>query len=570
MKKEAKIYVKQFYKGNIGYLLLSVVKTIFSTVSALLAAWIIQQAIDLIAGVDTGFTLKDLVWVIIVGFALMGTSAIIDYLSRPKFITKAMTQYKGLVFQKLSEKNISAFHKENSSLYISALTNDSNAIETSYLSNVFTVIDLTLLLIGGLGLMFYYDWLLTLISIGVSLLPIIIVVCTGGILGKAVKRVSKEEEEYVSIINDSLKGFSVIKSFKAEAKILGLHARKLKSVCSAKEGREKRKIIVQTFADFGGVILQFGILIIGAYLVLSGKNMSAGSVFVFVQLLNYVINPIQGIPVALVQMGAAKKLIEKTATVLEENVREEGNAVLPALQKGIKVENLSFGYTEEEKVLNDVSFTFEMGKSYCLVGASGSGKTTLLNLLMASRDDYQGNIYYDDADVRTLESESLFDLVSLIQQNVFVFQSNIRDNITMYGEFEEEEIQRVLRLSGLEQLVLERGVDYQCGENGSGLSGGERQRISIARALLKKSQVLLVDEATASLDAKTANEISHAILSLDGITKIVVSHDLDENVLQKYDCILTLKNGKIIEYGSFAELMERKEYFYSLYTVSQK
>ena len=160
-------------------------------------------------------------------------------------------------------------------------------------------------------------------------------------------------------------------------------------------------------------------------------------------------------------------------------------------------------------------------------------------------------------------------IISVVQQNVFIFNASIRDNITMFASFPKAEVDRAIALSGLSKLIEERGEDYRCGENGSGLSGGERQRISIARSLLKKAQVLLVDEATAALDAQTAYQVSSAILDLPELTSIVVTHSLDEALLKRYDCILTLKNGRIAEAGSFPELMEKKGYFYSLYTVSQ-
>ena len=139
----------------------------------------------------------------------------------------------------------------------------------------------------------------------------------------------------------------------------------------------------------------------------------------------------------------------------------------------------------------------------------------------------------------------------------------------MFAEFSEAEVDRAIRLSGLSELIAERGEEYLCGENGSNLSGGEKQRISIARSLLKQSQILLVDEGTAALDAQTAFQVSDAILDLDGMTRIVVTHALDETLLKRYDTILTLKHGTIAESGSYEELMEKKGYFYSLYTVSQ-
>ena len=218
--------------------------------------------------------------------------------------------------------------------------------------------------------------------------------------------------------------------------------------------------------------------------------------------------------------------------------------------------------------LANINCTFELGKKYAIVGASGSGKSTLLNLLMASYQSYDGKILYDDTELRNISSSNLYEIESIIQQNVFVFNATIKDNITMFRDFSEEQIDEATRLSGLSALIEEKGADYLCGENGSGLSGGEKQRISIARSLLKKSQVLLVDEATAALDAETAYQVSSAILGLDGVTSIVVTHALDEALLKRYDGIITLKNGSIVETGTFDELIAEKGYFYSLYTIS--
>ncbi len=234
------------------------------------------------------------------------------------------------------------------------------------------------------------------------------------------------------------------------------------------------------------------------------------------------------------------------------------------------MKNLTFAYEEEKNVLHDVNFAFEAGKSYCLVGSSGSGKSTLLNLLMASYHNYSGSIYYDEAELQSIRSEALYDMISVIQQNVFIFNASIRDNITMFSDFPREAVDRAIEMSGLSELIAERGEDYLCGENGCGLSGGEKQRISIARSLLKKSPVLLADEATAALDVQTAAQVSNAILDLSGLTRIVVTHTLEALLLKRYDCILTLKNGSIVEAGSFDELMKRKGYFYSLFTVAQK
>ena len=322
-------------------------------------------------------------------------------------------------------------------------------------------------------------------------------------------------------------------------------------------------------SGLAGGVLQFGVFFVAAALALTGKGITAGTAIVFVQLLNYVLAPIQAFPAFYAGAKSSFGLIEKLAQALGRNVPDEGESIEPRLTAGISVRNLGFAYDEGRPVLKDVDMDLKAGGCYALVGGSGSGKSTILNLLMASSGDYTGEILYDGKELKTVSAGSLYDLVSIIQQNVFVFNSTIRDNITMFSEFPVEEIERAVRLSGLGGLIAEKGADYLCGENGSGLSGGERQRISIARALLRKTPVLFVDEATAALDAETSFGVTDAILKLDGYTRVIVTHDLDENILRRCTGLFALKNGEITERGSFDELMERKGYFYSLFTVSQ-
>ena len=170
-----------------------------------------------------------------------------------------------------------------------------------------------------------------------------------------------------------------------------------------------------------GVIAQFGVFIAGAALAMNGHAISAGTLIAFVNLMNYVVNPIGSVPQYMAQCKASCALIDKLADALEDNVREEGLENKKELSRGITVNDLSFGYEAEKCVLQDVNFTFEAGKSYAIVGASGSGKSTLLNLLMASHNGYSGSICYDDTELRQISSESLYEMVSVVQQNVFIF-----------------------------------------------------------------------------------------------------------------------------------------------------
>ena len=164
---------------------------------------------------------------------------------------------------------------------------------------------------------------------------------------------------------------------------------------------------------------------------------------------------------------SAYGLIDKLAQALNKNVSDEGEQIPPQLNEGISVKDLAFAYEEGKPVLCDVDMELRAGGCYALVGGSGSGKSTILNLLMASSKNYQGEILYDGKELKTISTGSLYDLVSIIQQSVFVFNSTIRDNTTMFSEFPEEEIDRAVRLSGLSKLIGEKGVDYLCGENSS-------------------------------------------------------------------------------------------------------
>ena len=562
-------FMRQFYRGNGFRFALAMVQTVLLTGANLMISWLIQQIIDLSTGVDIGFTFGQIVGLTAVSIALEVGAFAFAYVSKPRLIARGIGQYKEYVFAQMCKKGISAFSGENSAVYISALSNDANSIETGYLANIFVIIDNCLMCAGALVLMFWYSPLLTVISIALSVLPLLASLATGNLVARAEKQVSDRNETYMTTLKDSLAGFSVIKSFRAEVQMCRIFAERVGKVSDAKCLRKKMSVLVQMLSALSGCIVQFGVFLIGAYLALRGAGLSAGTVLVFVQLLNYVINPVGNIPQALAECKASKALVEKVAKALSENVREEGSVQKTTLDKGITLDGVSYSYSPEKQVLNGMNVTFEAGKSYALVGASGCGKSTLLNLLMASDTDYSGSIRYDDTELREIRTDALYELVSVIQQNVFIFNASIRDNITMFSDFPREEVDRAMEQSGLSALVEARGEGFQCGENGCNLSGGEKQRISIARSLLKKSRVLLVDEATAALDVQTASQVSGAILDLRDITRIVVTHSLEESQLKRYDRILTLKNGRIHEEGTFAELMAKKGYFYSLFTVAQ-
>ena len=562
-------FVKELFRRNTFNLSMTVLASLIGAATSLMISWLLKAIIDLISG-ECPYTMGTLLIVVAVSIGIISLGWALDHAFLSRFRAKAMRQYRAYVFDRLLDKGIQAFSGENSSLYLSALSNDVNTIEQDFVGRLQNALEVVVTFLGALGLMLWYSPLLTLIAIGFSLLPILVSIVLGDKAAHAEKAVSDKKEAYTGMLKDALTGFAVIKSFKAENSIARLHGSSNDAVAQASEQRSKVTVNVGYASNIAGGILQIGVFLVAAALALSGKGVTAGTALIFVQLLNYVLAPIQSLPTFYAGTKSAFGLMDKLAQALHKNVPDKGEHIEPELTEGIELKDLTFAYEPKKPILKDVDMDLKAGGCYALVGGSGSGKSTILNLLMAAYDTYEGQILYDGRELKTISPGSLYDLVSIIQQNVFVFNSTIRDNITLFSDFPKAEVDRAVRLSGLRKLIAEKGEDYLCGENGAGLSGGERQRISIARALLRKTPVLLVDEATAALDAETSFEVLDAILKLDGYTRIMVTHDLDENILRRCTGLFTLKNGAIAEQGTFDELMEKKGYFYSLFTVSQR
>lgn len=559
----------QFYRGNRGVFALAVFAALAGGTLNLIVTWLMQQLIDAASGAPGALPLAALAEITGGFVVLCAVLFLLKYASEPRFIARAMRQYKELAFQKLTEKSIASFRDESTAAYLSALTNDAASVEADYLAQQLAVITKTVTFFGALFMMLWYSPLLTAIAVGVTALPLAASLLTGGRLQAAEKQVSERNRDFTAALSDCLSGFAVVKTFKAEREIFQLFAGSNRALEQEKFSRRRLKVLIGMIGAVTGLVAQLGVFLAGAWLALSGSGLTAGTVILFVNLMNFMIGPVSELPALLAGRRAALGLIGKLADALEKDGSAGGSRTLSRLEHGIELRDVSFGYEEGKDVLHHVSARFEAGRAYAIVGGSGSGKSTLLNLLLAENTGYRGSVLLDGTELRELSPEALYGLMSVIQQNVFVFNASIRDNVSMFREFPQEALDEAIRRAHLRELLDARGADYLCGENGKGLSGGEKQRVSIARSLLKKSSVLLVDEATAALDMQTAHQVSSDILDLTGMTRIVVTHSLEEALLRRYDGIFVLKNGTLAESGSFDELMQRKGYFYALFTVAQ-
>lgn len=566
-KKKSREFTHQLYYKNRINFIVTIILTIAMSSINLMISWLIQQIMDSMANQNMQSVVR-CAWIaasVVIAYTVSNAVYRAVY---PRFLQRAMQQYRDYAFSRLTQKSLRSFSKEGTALYVSALTNDCTSIENNYLAATFTLIELLFCFLGALIMMLYYSPVMLVLAVALSFLPVAVSMTAGNRLTEQEKEISKKNERFVSIVNELLSGFPVIKSFRAEAQASRLFSQRNEQAEEAKKNKRRTEQLISLLANDAGIIAQMGIFLAGAWLAISGKGVTAGVVIVFVQLMNYILNPISQVPLLWSNRKAAIALMEKLSDALSENVREEGREKLNGFSEKIEVKDLTYGYEPESPVLKDLDVQFDAGKSYAIVGGSGSGKSTLLNLLMGGSSNYQGEICIDSVSIKNIESESLYQLMTSVQQNVFVFNDTIRNNVTMFHEFPDKEVTLALERSGLSEFIEKRGEDFVCGENGANLSGGERQRISIARALLRKSPILLVDEATAALDAATARAVSFSILNLVGMTRIVVTHRLEEAILRRYDKILVMKNGTICEQGNFDTLMQQKGQFYSLFQIA--
>lgn len=574
MKKETEIqrirkrYLKEIVCQSRKWLVMAGIAMLILSIYNIVISWLLQTIIDIVSG-DSSMTILQVGIIAMITFLIFIAAYVIYRVARPKYLYQAMLCYKQKIFCKMIDKNLSSFRKENTSQYLSMYTNDAKMIEMYYFDSVLEMMDLTVSFVGALLLMLWYSPILTVFGLILSVLPIAASLPIANKMAEAERKVSDGNGEFVSIVRDILQGFPVIKSFQAEKEMKKNFFRENEKMEHLKYQSRYIEESINLWGTAASVMMRLGIFLIGAWMSVSGYGVTPGIVLVFLQLMNYVISPIERIPSILAKRKAAIGLIEKMLVSVQINQEQMKENKIGMLKKGISLKDVSVSIGNKN-VLHHLNFEFEIGKKYAVVGSSGAGKSTLINTIMGVFSPVQGEVLFDGIDSREIQPESLFQVMALVQQSVFVFRDTIRNNITLFKEFDEEKVKKAADQAGLRELIDKRGLNDSCGENGNKLSGGERQRIAIARALLRGSQVLLLDEATAALDNQTSYAVIDAVLSMKEMTEIIVTHRLEEKLLYQYDEILVMHAGEIVEKGTFQELMQKKGFFYSLYVVSKE
>ena len=508
---------------------------------------------------------------ILMGAVVIFVYAGLNFISlrlRNKLVRQIMSRYKNKVFKSILDRDYREFSKEKSGKFISILTENMKKIEQDYLHQYFNISKNISLMIFSLVAMFIGNWFLTLLVIIASIIPMMI----SGFIGQKSASLQNSsmiaDQKYLAKVKDILAGFLVIKSFNVKEAIRQDYKNESEKLDEIYFIKGKFDVLSNVISQLSGMIVFLVAFGGGMYLVFGGHT-TIGSVTAIVQLVNFVVMPLNEIGMGM------SKFREGQATLNSFEVKDvielQTGKMKEYFDDVISFSNVDFSYPNaEEKIFNNLSLQIKKGEKIAIVGMSGSGKSTLLNLLLRFYDITSGYISIDNQDLQTISSESLYNLMTIVQQDVYIFDDTLKANITLSQSFTEDDIKKAVQQSGLESYILENelGLQALCGENGSNLSGGERQRLSIARALIRKTPILLLDEATSSLDNKVTTEIENSILEIQDLTVLVVTHKLNKSMLKKYNRILFMKNGVIVEDGSFDNLMDRKGEFYKLVELS--
>lgn len=499
---------------------------------------------------------------------IMFLTEYLDGLVMSNYIKNTVNYLRTDIFSKIINKDIKDFSLDNSGKYISILYNDIKLIEDSFLNNIFHVISSLISFTLSLIVLFTISPAIVLFITVFGILGFIIPTALSKKLVVQKNEYSKSLEEITSVTKDLFSGFEVIKGFNISNKINSVFKNSSNNVESSKRKCSILESIVKGFSLSFSVTIYLGVLLVGGYLMYN-KDISIGTAIIIIQLSTHIVGPVKTSISLTNQIKSVSLIANKIETILEVSSDDLEDTNLVDFDEAIKVENLSFEYTSDRKALDKINLTFEKNKKYAIVGESGCGKSTLIKLLMRYYNDYEGSISIDDNNLKSIYSSDLYKNMSMIQQNVFMFDDSIKENIKLFSNISDEKVLKTCKRAGISNLIdrLPQGIDSLVGENGNKLSGGEKQRIAIARALINDTKILILDESTSALDNETAYNLESSLLSLDDLTLIVVTHKLIKNILINYDEIIVMKDGLIIEKGSFDYLIELKGYFYSLYYI---
>ena len=561
---------KTYTKNYVNKILISVFFSLLVAGSTSSIAWLLDPAIEKIFVEKDQSLILIIPGLIILAFATKGISL---YLSKVIMIKVAHNVQKNIqsdLVNSLVKADTELIDKKHSGKFISNLTFDVGLITNLVSTGLLNVTKDTLTLIGLLSVMFYQNWKLSLVALIMIPLAGFFAKNLGKRMGKVTTELQEKAGNLTTYLFEIFKNHKLIKIFQKESYE---DKRSDKFLNELKEKSKKTQIVLVRASPIMETLT--GIMI-ASLIFYSGKliisnELSINNFFSFLAAMMLAYQPVRSLATLNItinqSLSASKRvlpIIDHKNEIFEKNSDQE----LKIVQGDIDFKNVNFKYdTKEDSALNLINLKIKGGKMTSLVGYSGAGKSTILNLIPRYYDCNSGDILIDKQSIYKSKLSSLRKNISLVSQDVTLFDDTIKNNIA-YADLNasEDEIKKVAKLSFADDFIqkLPDKYDALIGENGLRLSGGEKQRISIARAMLKKSKIILLDEATSSLDAETENKIQQALsILIKDRTAVVIAHRL--STILNSDSIYVINNGKVIENGTHSELLSNSEIYKNFY-----
>jgi len=473
------------------------------------------------------------------------------------------------LFSKLHKLPIRFFDKRQSGELMSRVTNDIENVSTTLNSSVIQIFSSILTLVGTLAVMLWLSPLLTLVTMTIVPLMFLGMKWITDRTGRLYKEQQKHLGELNGFIEESISGQRIIKAFSQEEKVISEFLIKSENV-------KKAGYWAQVYAGFIPKLmnmlnnLSFTLVAaVGGFFALKGM-VTIGTIVIFTEYARQFTRPLNDLSnqfnTLLSAVAGADRVFDIIDEV-EETSDEKQSKVISMLKGKVEFRDVAFAYEKDENTVNGLSFLARPGESVALVGPTGAGKSTIINLITRFYEPASGKILFDDQDSMNIQRESLRNHMAFVLQESFLFQGTIRENIR-YGRLDatDEEVEKAAIMANAYSFIkrMPKGFDTELSQDGSGISQGQKQLLSIARAILADPSILILDEATSSIDTITEIKIQEALsLLMKGRTTFIIAHRL--NTIQQADQILVVDRGQIIEKGSHDELLKKRGFYHSLY-----
>jgi subfamily B ATP-binding cassette protein MsbA len=466
------------------------------------------------------------------------------------------------VYQKLLELPLSYYSSERKGDLMSRLSSDVSEIQWSILRSLETLVRSPITLLGSIAVMIYISPGLTLFSFGLFLFVGIGI----GRLSKSLRKNSGKAQEslgtLLSIIDESIGGLRAIQGFAAEKYQSEKFSKENERYLSLSNKIQRRRELASPMSEFLGICVIAALLLYGGNLVFSG-NFEASTFVMYILMFYNIIDPAKNFASAMYDIQKGRAAAERINSILKSpvEIKDKADAMpLKDFENEIRFENVSFSYDGQQQVLDNISFSLKKGKSLALVGVSGSGKSTIADLLPRFYEAISGKILLDGNDIKNYKLSDLRALFGIVSQDAVLFNDSIYNNI-VFGlkDVTESELIAAAKMAQAHDFIMETADGYKTfiGDRGMKLSGGQRQRLTLARAILRNPQILLMDEATSALDSESEKAVQLALEKmLESRSAIIIAHRL--STIRNVDEIVVLQEGKIVEQGNHDTLFAKE------------